>query len=217
MALSAGLLPTVTAVIVVCAAYSAFATVLLVCARRAGQLLSFGPANAVTSIRAALATVLIGAIADPADALQGWWPFALALAVLVLDGVDGMIARRRGRATAFGARFDMEIDAALVLILSLLLATAGKAGPWIVAAGLMRYLLLLAAFPWPKLARPLPPSRRRSAVCALTVAALAACLMPVIASGLGNAIAGGALLALTLSFGKDLIWLLTTEPENRTA
>ena len=39
-----------------------------------------------------------------------------AAAVVALDGVDGWIARRIGRTTVFGARFDMEVDAALMLV-----------------------------------------------------------------------------------------------------
>ena len=37
-----------------------------------------------------------------------------------LDGVDGWLARRSGIASAFGARFDMEIDALLILVLAVL-------------------------------------------------------------------------------------------------
>jgi phosphatidylglycerophosphate synthase len=36
----------------------------------------------------------------------------LSTAVLMLDGVDGRVARRTGSQTGFGARFDMELDAA---------------------------------------------------------------------------------------------------------
>ncbi len=38
---------------------------------------------------------------------------ALASAALVLDAVDGQVARRTGTATALGARFDGEVDAFL--------------------------------------------------------------------------------------------------------
>ncbi len=37
---------------------------------------------------------------------------------LVLDAVDGAVARRTGTASTFGARFDMEIDAFLIMVLS---------------------------------------------------------------------------------------------------
>jgi len=76
----------------------------------------------------------------------------------------------------------------------------------------MRYLLLLAGRFWPALAAPLPKSRLRSAVCGALVAALAVCLLPVVDGAVAGAVGGGALLALTLSFGRDLIWLLQAAP-----
>ena len=61
---------------------------------------------------------------------------------LVLDWVDGQVARRTGTVTAFGARFDMEVDAFLILVLSVYVA--GSFGPWVLAIGLARYALLAA-------------------------------------------------------------------------
>ena len=46
------------------------------------------------------------------------------------DAVDGWIARRRGVASPFGARFDMELDALFVAVLSWAALDAGRAGPW---------------------------------------------------------------------------------------
>ena len=46
---------------------------------------------------------------------------ALAGLVLLLDGVDGWLARRGGWCSRFGARFDMETDALLVLLILLVL------------------------------------------------------------------------------------------------
>ena len=37
---------------------------------------------------------------------------------LLLDAVDGGVARRTGTVSGFGARFDMEVDAFLILVLS---------------------------------------------------------------------------------------------------
>ena len=46
----------------------------------------------------------------------------LAIAVTVLDGADGWLARRSGVSSAFGARFDGEVDAFLILALSVAVA-----------------------------------------------------------------------------------------------
>ena len=40
----------------------------------------------------------------------------------------------------------MEVDAALILILSILVWLHGKAGPWVIACGLMRYTFVAAGW-----------------------------------------------------------------------
>ena len=59
--------------------------------------------------------------------------------VTVLDGMDGWLARRSTLASAFGARFDMETDALLIMVLSALAWRWDRAGAWVLACGLMRY------------------------------------------------------------------------------
>ena len=46
----------------------------------------------------------------------------LAVVALVLDLVDGRVARRTVTASAYGARLDGEADAFLILVLSVLVA-----------------------------------------------------------------------------------------------
>ena len=58
---------------------------------------------------------------------------------LALDGVDGQVARRTGTVSALGARFDMEVDAFLVLVLSVHVAVLVDA----VGAGHRRHALRL--------------------------------------------------------------------------
>ena len=77
-------------------------------------------------------------------------PVVLALTVpaLALDAVDGRVARRTGTVTAFGGRFDGEVDAFLILVLSV--AAAPTVGWWVLAAGLARYAFAVAGWwlPW---------------------------------------------------------------------
>lgn len=101
-----------------------------------GQL---GLANFVTTLRLSMTFgLLVGhsRFADLAVALT-------ALCILVLDGVDGYLARRFGAASAFGARYDVEADALFVIALSLVLFARGAAGPWVLIAGLWRYFYIL--------------------------------------------------------------------------
>lgn len=174
----------------------------------------FGFGNAITLFRAA-GTILFGALAFEPALLAGsraWVAVAGVATLLLLDGLDGWAARRQGLASAFGARFDLEVDAGLILALSLLALGLGKAGPFVLALGLMRYAFVLAGRLRPALARPLPPSERRRAVCGLQIAALGVVLAPPVTPPLSSAIAAAALLLLVWSFAADIAWLLRGTP-----
>ncbi len=66
--------------------------------------------------------------------------------------------------SAFGARFDMETDAALILILSVLVWQHDKAGAWVIACGLMRYAFVAAGWVMPWMAGPLRSTLRGKSV-----------------------------------------------------
>src|SRR5699024_2815612 len=106
-----------------------------------------GPADRVTLFR----TVLIGGVTAMAvlslvsgHPLCQWAVMGLALVAIALDGVDGYVARRTGTASPEGARFDIEADAALVLVLSI--PVAALVGWWAVLIGLMRYFYVALAW-----------------------------------------------------------------------
>ncbi|SDS48233.1 CDP-alcohol phosphatidyltransferase [Friedmanniella luteola] len=170
-----------------------------------------GPADRVTLVR----VVLTGGVAAlAADALVG--PPApgalvgLAVLGLVLDGVDGRVARRTGTASAFGARFDVEADALLVLVLSL--HVARDLGAWVLLIGAARYLFVLAGWLLPWLGAALPPRPWRKVVGVGQAAALllaASGLVPPLAAG---AVVALALLLLAESFGRDALWLHRHRP-----
>lgn len=161
----------------------------------------FGPANAVTTLRAAIAAALAGLVL--AEEIPVGEAALAAAAALALDGIDGPLARRTKLASDFGARFDMEVDALLVLVLSALVAASGRVGYWVVALGLLRYLWVAAGRLWPALARPLAPSRRRRAICAFTIGALVAALAGP--AWLASPVCAAALISLIYSFGLDLL------------
>lgn len=172
----------------------------------------FGPANLVTAIRAALVS-LIGAVVffsdDIGDAgVLDWSLAAVSTIALVLDGIDGFLARHYRQESDFGARFDMEVDALLILILSAAAFILGKAGLWVLAIGMMRYLFVWAAWFDPRLSGELPPSFRRKLVCVVQVVALSLMLVPVITPPVTTLIALTALLALVYSFAVDVRYLV---------
>jgi phosphatidylglycerophosphate synthase len=164
----------------------------------------FGLCNTVTLARAGMTAALL-ALLWPAPG--GWLVLALAGVALSLDGVDGWLARRSGLASAFGARFDMETDAALALVLAAHVLAGGMTGPEVLVLGLTRYVFVAAFWPCPWLAAPLPESFRRKAVCVIQIAALILLQIPDLPRVLALAIAWPAVAALLWSFGRDTLWL----------
>lgn len=161
-----------------------------------------GAANVVTAARLAMA---LGLWTLPLDA--GWTLAGLATAGAVLDAVDGPLARRTGTTSRFGARFDMETDAFLIVTLSVLVWRLDKAGAWVLLSGAMRYVFVAASWRWPWLAADLPPSLRRKAVCVVQIVSLIAAVAPIVPAGPAAVIAGGGLALLTWSFAVDVAWL----------
>lgn len=106
----------------------------------------FGVANTATTVRLLLTFSLLLAyerLPELALALG-------ALCILALDAIDGWLARRLGEASEFGAQYDLEADALLVLALGLLLHARGLAGAWVLVAGLWRYVYILARIMFPR-------------------------------------------------------------------
>jgi phosphatidylglycerophosphate synthase len=167
----------------------------------------FGAANSVTLVRVAMAVLLLGCVGAGTQTELAWWVVGIATLAACLDALDGALARRQGTASAFGARFDMEADAGFVLILSLLAWQFDKAGPWVLAAGLMRYAFVLAGLWFPWLRAGLPPSVRRQAVCVVQVVTLIACLVPIVPVPWSAVLAALGLAALSASFLADIAWL----------
>lgn len=149
-----------------------------------------------------------------------WGATVLGTALLLLDGLDGRLARRRGEETDFGARFDMELDAALILALSVIVwwtgPVGGTLGPasasWVLLIGGMRYLFVLAGHLEPRLQRPLPERFRRKLVCVVQGVALLVALCPIVPPVLAIGSVAFALALLVWSFGLDTLWLLRRDP-----
>jgi phosphatidylglycerophosphate synthase len=165
-----------------------------------------GPADLVTSAR----SVLVGGVAAlvvhsfvgpvPVGALT-----ALAVVALVLDAVDGRVARYTRTVSAVGARFDMEVDSVLVLLLSVYVARS--LGVWVLAIGSVRYLHWIACRALPWLRGPVPPRywcKVVAAVQGVVLTAVAAGVLPGVVAVLALVVVA-ALLAE--SFGREAWWL----------
>lgn len=123
---------------------------------------------------------------------------------LILDGLDGRVARVRGEVDEFGARFDMETDAALIMLLCIAVAAQGSVGWWVLVIGLARYGYWLCSLRVSALKLPVAPSLLRRTVAVGQSVAMLICLIlgvSAIAPGwLPSAVTGIALTGLAWSF-----------------
>ncbi len=169
----------------------------------AGRL---GPADQVTLIRATLAGGVAALTADsygrpaPVTTLV-----ALTVVALVLDAVDGWVARRTETESTLGGLFDGEADAFLILVLSVYVARS--AGVWVLAIGAARYAFLAAGWPLPWMRRTLPPRYWRKVVAGTAGIALTFAVPDVLPRILTNAVLAVSLALLAESFGRDVGWL----------
>jgi phosphatidylglycerophosphate synthase len=166
--------------------------------------LRFGPANHVTMMRAMLAALIASLIGEPEMRRVAATGTAAAVVMIVLDGVDGWLARRSRMTSAFGARFDVETDAVFVMAMSILVWQHGKAGAWVLLGGMMRYAFVIAGSWMPWMARPLRPTRRAKTISVCHMLGLSVALAPIIPTPLTAMAVASAIVALSWSFAVDV-------------
>ena len=165
-----------------------------------------GPADVVTMSRAVLVcgvtALVVRGGSDPAAQRV---LVVLASVALVLDGVDGQVARRTGTVSLFGAALDMEVDSFLVLVLSI--QALGTVGPWVLLIGTARYLLLLATGMLPWLSGRMPVRRWAKVVAAVQGIALVVVCSGLLPHRVDVVSLLVALALLVASFAHQVWWL----------
>jgi phosphatidylglycerophosphate synthase len=191
-----------------------------------GRVESFGPADVVTIARATLSCGVAALVADsfvedgsagtPRSVIVG-----IAAVALLLDAVDGRVARLTGTVSGFGARLDGEADAFLMLVLSLFVAgpvvagsaRAGALAIGVLGIGAMRYLFAMAGWVLPWMRAQLPARYWRKVVTATAGISLLFAAADVAAPDAAYAALGIALALLLESFGRDVWWLWWHRPD----
>jgi phosphatidylglycerophosphate synthase len=166
---------------------------------------ALGAANRVTLTRAVLIGGVAALVADGLVRPASVAPLVgLAIVALVLDAVDGWVARRTGTVSALGARFDMEVDAFLILVLSVYVGLS--VGPWVLAMGAARYLAWAAGslVPWMRVS--VPPRYWRKPVAAIQGIVLTTAVAHLLPAPAMNAAIAVAIVLLAESFGRDVVW-----------
>ncbi len=132
-----------------------------------------------------------------------WWRSAPSRSAWT--SLDGFVARRTGTASALGARFDGEVDAFLIVVLSVYVAPA--VGWWVLAIGAARYLFLVGEWALPWMRAPLPPRYWRKVVAAaqgITLTVVAADVLPL---PVNRAVLAAALDRAGRVVRRDVWWL----------
>src|SRR4051812_48300881 len=145
----------------------------------------FGFANAATCLRL-LVSMTLGL---PPRWLDPSWALSITLLVLGLDLLDGWLARRFADASTFGAHFDMETDALLVLLVTLRLWLGQGYPPWVLVSGCLRYGYVLWLWVWPGPAAAREAPRSRLARWAFPLLMLGLCIWLVV-PGFGGRVGG---------------------------
>lgn len=162
-------------------------------------------ANQITAVRAVGALVCAGLVVGQlagSVARPSWWLAAVAAPALLLDAVDGRVARLDGDASAMGVRFDVEVDAALVAILSV--SAAVLVTPWALLVGAARYLYVAGGWVRPRWQAPLRPRRSRKVIGARVATLMRTSVVPGLPAPLREVCIVGSTALLAWSFGRDI-------------
>ncbi len=160
---------------------------------------SFGAANFVTAIRLGLAFSMLALplhLRRPGAGL-------LLMAFFALDGLDGKLARRSGQSSKFGAAFDMETDAFMTGLASIVAVDLGCMGLWMLVVGGLRYVFVLVTHKFPCEPEPVRTSARWafSLLMVGLTAALTLDWPPF------DWLATAGALGVVASFGRSFVWV----------
>lgn len=164
-------------------------------------------ADRVTAVRVSLCVLLFAGHA--LDPRPGWWKVGVAILIIVLDGVDGALARRHGP-TERGAVFDMESDALYVITLCGVAHLSLGCGRWIFIAGLLRPLYVclwavLLLFVEPPSPNRKGGSQRGRLTFLVLIISLITNLAPIIPFAVKQVFSAMTVALLCISFAIDTV------------
>ena len=171
---------------------------------------SLGLANAVTMVRGGLYAVVAGFVLVPPGAGLGWVPAICYGAGVVLDRLDGAVARTVGRETALGARLDMAFDTFGFVAAPLVAVVWGLLPAWYLALSAARFVYR-GACGWRRLrGRPLfdrPDSDLGRTLAGMQMVFLTVALAPPVPTSLVALLAPFALAPSLAVFGRDFLYV----------
>ncbi|GAB4379431.1 MAG: hypothetical protein Kow0042_28810 [Calditrichia bacterium] len=162
----------------------------------------FGRANTLTALRlvAIISLAFYGAsLSNPAIAWIG-------LIILILDGVDGWLAKRFQETSPFGAYFDKETDAFFMLTLCLLAVTKNLIWDWVIFLGLFRYLFSLFLLVYQTDIKTERRSLLGRSIYVVVMISLLLTFLPY--PNIHRPLIIFSSFLLLYSFGRDMVWIL---------
>jgi len=167
-----------------------------------------GAATHLTLLRGLLVSAAVGFMpVVPAGAVR-WLPALLYAAAAICDRFDGIVARRMGQATAFGARLDEAMDALGLLAAPLVAVAWGRLPPWYLLLGAAYYLFHAALWLRRRLELPIhleKVARRQSTriFAGLQMTLVAVALAPLLPAAVTTVAATLLMMPTLIFFARD--------------
>jgi CDP-diacylglycerol--glycerol-3-phosphate 3-phosphatidyltransferase len=170
----------------------------------------FGLANALTLLRGGLYAVVAGFVVVPATTTVAWVP-ALCYGVgVVLDKLDGVVARTLGEETDLGQRLDMAADTFGFVAAPLVAVLWGRLPVWYLAISAARYVYLAGIHYRRRRGRPIhdrPDSDLGRYLAGVQMVFITIALVPTVPSGLVFAVAPAVLAPSLGVFVRDFLYV----------
>jgi len=168
----------------------------------------FGLANALTLLRGGLYAIVAGFLAVPATTDLAWVPSVCYGTGVVLDKLDGAVARTVGEQTALGTRLDMAFDTFGFFVAPLLAVVWGRLPVWYLSISVARYVYV-AGIRWRRLrGRPVldhPDSDLGKYLAGVQMVFITVVLVPAVPVRVVFALAPAVLAPSLAVFARDFL------------
>ncbi|MEZ3143594.1 CDP-alcohol phosphatidyltransferase family protein [Halobaculum sp. MBLA0143] len=185
----------------------------------AGLRRTLGVANAVTLARGLAYAGAAGFLFVPRTTAVAALPAVLYGGGVLLDAVDGVVARRVGQTTRLGERLDMAYDTLGFVVAPAVAVAWGRLPAVYLALAAARYLYragLTVERRRGRRIRPLPPGRFRRPLAGWQMLFLTVALSPVVPATTLHAVAPVALAPSLLVFARDYLAVTGRLPRHGT-
>ncbi|WP_299270482.1 CDP-alcohol phosphatidyltransferase family protein [Halorientalis sp.] len=168
----------------------------------------FGLANSITLLRGGLYAVVAGFVVVPVTTDLAWVPAVCYGTGVVLDKLDGTVARTIGEQTPLGTRLDMAFDTFGFVIAPLVAVLWGRLPVWYLSIAAARYVYL-GGIRWRRLrGRPVgerPDSDLAKYLAGIQMVFLTIALIPVVPSDTLWTVAPAVLAPSLAVFCRDFL------------